>query len=185
MRDKMKKILGLALATVSVTSVFAGCKTTKYKGEPISGYVSEATVSSNGGFAVEKGDYVYFINGQEYNSADNKYGAVVKGALMRISKADLAAGKNTAITVVPSLFVAQNMNAGIWIYDDYVYYATPTTDKNLSGDVEYTYIDFKRAKLDGSEGPEKYFARVRGFLRADYRVYLGGELCSFKAALSV
>ena len=160
MRDKMKKILGLALATVSVTSVFAGCKTTKYKGDPIDGYVSEATVNSNGGFAVEKGDYVYFINGQEQNSADNKYGAVEKGALMRISKADLAAGKNTAITVVPSLFVAQNMKAGIWIYDNYVYYATPTTDKNLSGDVEYTYIDFKRAKLDGSAGPEKYFART-------------------------
>ena len=97
MRDTMKKILGVALAAVSVTSVFAGCKTTKYKGDPIGAeYVSAAEVRSNGGFAVEKGDYVYFINAQEVNSANNKYGEVVKGALMRISKADLAAGKNTA-----------------------------------------------------------------------------------------
>ena len=33
-------------------------------------------------FAVEKGGFIYFINGAEDYKADNTYGNVVKGALM-------------------------------------------------------------------------------------------------------
>jgi hypothetical protein len=173
MRDKTKKILGLTLATLTVAASFAGC-TVKYKGDAVDGYVSNAEVRSNGGFAVEKGEFIYFINAQETMSANNEYGKVVKGALMRISKADLEAGKNTAITIVPSLLVSQNMTSGIYIYDNYVYYATPTTDKNLSGEVEYSYVDFKCAPLDGSAAPSDYFVRTADN-DANYRFVKVGE----------
>ncbi|MBQ7923903.1 MAG: hypothetical protein IJ329_01200 [Clostridia bacterium] len=161
----MKKTLGILLATVCLGAAFAGCGegTLDYAGDSLDGYVSEAAVSSNGGFAVEKGDYVYFINGQEEPDAGNEYGDVVKGALMRISKTDLA-NKNfsNVKTVVPSLLSAKDYDAGIFIYGDYVYYATPTTDKTDRGEsVESSHIDFKKAKLDGSEGPMKdYFLRL-------------------------
>ncbi len=166
MRDKIKKVLGIALATVCVSTAFVGCgDVADYKGETLgTGFDAAAAVSSNGGFAVEKGDYIYFINGQEDYTASNVYGEVVKAALMRVSKADLAAGNftdDTVKTVVPSLFVAQNYDAGIYIYDDYVYYATPTTGKSTHGVVENTYLDFKRAKLDGSEGHmNSYYFRL-------------------------
>ncbi|MBQ8323115.1 MAG: hypothetical protein IJX91_04035 [Clostridia bacterium] len=165
MRNKAKKALGivLAAATLSTAFAFVGCNDNAYKGDAVTGYVSNAEVKSNGGFAVEKGEFVYFINGQENYTADNVYGDVVKGALMRISKADLAAGKNDSLkTIVPSLFVAQDYTSGIYIYGDYVYYATPTTDKDVAdGTVANTYIDFKRAKLDGSEAPmSDYFFRL-------------------------
>ena len=52
-------------------------------------------VVSNGGFVVEKGNYVYFINGVEAYSSDNTYGTPVKGALMRIAKSDLEAASTT------------------------------------------------------------------------------------------
>ena len=154
MRNYGKKILGIVAAATMLCSVAvaAGCGTPDFKMEKPNATDYAGEVASNGGFAVEKGNYVYFINGVESNTADNTYGAVEKGALMRITKAQLAAGEyDKAVTVVPSLFVAKNYEAGIFIYGDYVYYATPTTEKNLEGKVENSYIDFKRAKLDGTE----------------------------------
>ena len=154
MRNYGKKILGIVAAATMLCSVAvaAGCGTPDFKMEKPNATDYAGEVASNGGFAVEKGNYVYFINGVESNTADNTYGAVEKGALMRITKAQLAAGEyDKAVMVVPSLFVAKNYEAGIFIYGDYVYYATPTTEKNLEGKVENSYIDFKRAKLDGTE----------------------------------
>ncbi len=163
--NKSKKIISiLAAATLSFSAMsLAACGKQDYKGDSSinAGYASGAEVKSNGGFVVEKGDYVYFINGQESNSADNTYGDVVKGALMRISKSELAAGDYAnAKTVVPSLFVTGTYDAGIYIYGDYVYYATPTSDKDESGNVANTYLDFKRAKIDGTEAPDSYFFRL-------------------------
>ena len=161
MRDKMKKGLSLILAALTLSATFASCNDGEYKGELVDGYNAKAEVRSNGGFAVEKGEYIYFINAQEKNSENNKYGEVVKGALMCISKTDLENGNNDNVKrIVPSLLVSQNKEAGVFIYDNYVYYATPTTDKNLQGEVEYTYIDFKRAPLDGSAAPEDYLVRL-------------------------
>ncbi len=164
MKSKFNKILSMALATVSVCATFAfsSCGKEEYKGDPVTGYQSKAVVESNGGFAVQKGEYIYFINGKESYDAGNEYGEVVKGALMRISRNDLETGKlDKAITIVPSLFSVQEYSGGIYIYGDYVYYATPTTDKNIkTGAVESGWLDFKRARLDGREAPEEYFFRV-------------------------
>ncbi len=164
---KSKKIISIvAAATLSLSALaFGGCGKVEYKGEEMDGYVSADAVSSNGGFAVEKGNYVYFINGKEENTAENTYGDVVKGALMRISKDDLAKGNGSAAkVVVPSLFVSGSFDSGIYIYGDYVYYATPTADKDNDGQVANSSLDFKRAKLDGSEAPmggkDEYFFRL-------------------------
>ena len=167
MRNQGKKIIsGVMAATLLFATVsLAGCDKDFYKQDALAGYQSTTSKAvSNGGFAVEKDDYVYFINGEETYSASNEFGEVQKGALMRIKKSELAgdvsALSGKAETVVPMLFVAQNFNSGIYIYGDYVYYATPTTDKNMSGEVENTWIDFKRAKLDGSETMKGYYFRL-------------------------
>ncbi len=166
---KSKKIISIAAAAALTLSAFSlsACGEKKYQGESMDGFVAGVTndVKSNGGFVVEKGDYVYFINGKEESTAKNAYGDVVKGALMRVSKADLMAGKgHEAKIVVPSLLVSGNYDSGIYIYGDYVYYATPTTDKDNSGNVANTSLDFKRAKLDGTEAPmggkNDYFFRL-------------------------
>lgn len=157
MKNHTKRILGVfAAATMLASSIaLAGCNNTSYKGDSLDGYVSDAAVASNGGFAVEKGDYVYFINGIEEHTADNTYGNVLKGSLMRISKADLAA-KNYANVkkVVPSLLVEEDHSSGIYIYGDYVYYATPVTDKDKTGTILNDMLDLKRAKIDGTAAPE-------------------------------
>ena len=163
MRDKSKKILSIVAAATMLSTAFAfgGCGDYYTNDTTLSGVNAADAVSSNGGFVVEKGDYVYFINGVENYTADNTFGKAVKGSLMRKKKADVLNGEVKAETVVPSLFVAQNFNAGIFIYEDKVYYATPTTDKSIEdGTVQNSWIDFKSAKLDGSATMKDYYFRL-------------------------
>ena len=191
MNKKWKRTLGVLMATVSLGTAIAlaGCNGV-YTGDKLDGYVASAEVQSNGGFAVQKGDFVYFINGLEDYTEPNVYGDVVKGSLMRIKKSDLDAGKYENVkTVVPMLFAAQNFDAGIYIYGDYVYYATPTTDKNMDGQVGSSWLDFKRAKLDGTETMKDYYFRLKSnsskyrFVEVDSVVYClyeeGGYLKSY------
>ncbi len=155
MRDNRKKIISLTVATACLASAFAftACGEKAWSlDEKLSYASSEAAATSNGGFAVEKGGYVYYINGSAAYDGNNTFGEVEKGALMRISTDNLKAGNYTQTeTVVPLLFAAQNYDSGIYIFGDYVYFATPTTDKDLDGNVQSDSLDFKRAKLDGSE----------------------------------
>lgn len=177
MRNKVKKICSViaAVTLLSTAFSFASCKDS-YKGTKIEYTTPSAPAVSNGGFAVKYGEYVYFINGVEDNTAKNKYGDVVKGALMRIKDSDLQSSNyDKAETVVPMLFVAKDYDAGIYIYGDYVYYATPTTDKTVEGgQVANTQLDFKRAKLDGSEAMKDYYFRLTSNT-ANYRFVQAGE----------
>ena len=159
MRDKIKKAICVAAAAALAVTALAGCGgsySTDVPGEDI----FQGDVTSNGGFVVEKGNYIYFINGAEEYTASNEYGEVVKGALMRISRTDLLAGNyENVVTVVPMLFVAQNFDAGVYIYGDYVYFASPTTERDQDGNVQNDWISFKRAKLDGTEAMSDYYFR--------------------------
>ena len=159
MRKSVKKFAIAFLAIVLAFATFVGCGG-NYTQKALDGDIS-GEVKSNGGFVVEKGNYVYFINGSEDYTVKNKFGDVTKGSLMRIAKTDLAAG-NYAETdvVVPLLFVSQDYNSGIYVYGDYVYYATPTSTKNKDGVVENSYLDFKSSKLDGSSTMRNYYFRV-------------------------
>ena len=156
----MKKIIVTLLAVImSLGLVFAGCNqsSTHYENK-LDGL--DGKVASNGGFVVEKGDYVYFINGVAANKDDNTFGKPVTGALVRVKKSDLAkvADRDTETTaetqmVIPSLFVAGDMTSGFYMFDDKssVYFASPYTEKNKAGEVENSKLSFARASLDGKE----------------------------------
>ena len=147
----MKKIIIVLVALLTcLTAVFAGCNES-------TGYSNKLTnldgaVESNGGFAVAKGDYVYFINGVETHTSDNTYGDVQTGALVRIKRADLAnPAEATPELVIPALFVAGDTTSGFYMYGDSVYYASPTTAKNKEGIVENTKLDFVKTSLNGEK----------------------------------
>lgn len=164
MRDTRKKIISLTAAAVMLASAvsLSACGEKAWSLDEKLAYTPSATVGeSNGGFAVEKDGYVYYVNGSAAYDGDNTFGDVEKGALMRISTENLKAGNyEETETVVPLLFAAQNYSSGIYIFGDYVYFATPTTDKDLQGEVLSDSLDFKRAKLDGSETMSTPFFRV-------------------------
>lgn len=174
MRKMPKKLLTVFTAAVMSACALALPACSGFT--PLDGDYSSGEVVSNGGFVVEKGNYYYFINGVETYTSDNTYGTPVKGALMRISKTDLLANKNTAEIVVPSLMVAADYTSGIYVYGDRVYYATPNSVKNTSGEIENDYLDFKSARLDGSS-IESYFnvsdnATVYRFVEVENVVYI-------------
>lgn len=174
MKKICKKLLVLAAALTVAGSAFAmsGCNYGQKALE--GGPATDAEVTSQGGWVVKKGDWVYFINGQPAGTAsaseeteeasaaiyENTFGEVNKGALMRIKESDLNAGNyDNAETVVPLIVTGENYESGIYIYGDYVYYATPTTAKDLSGNQQGGYVDFKRSKLDGSKTMKGYYFR--------------------------
>lgn len=182
MRKIFNKILCFTAAATAAVGVIAasGCSNT-FKSDALDGDYSKGEVVSNGGFAVEKGDYIYFINGKESNTADNTYGGVVKGAVMRISKSDLASRNysgESVKTVVPQIAYSGNNNAGIFVYGDYLYYATPSTEKNSNGEVQNSYLAFKSTKLDGTEAMKDYYVQYSDntieyrYVEEDGTVYL-------------
>lgn len=171
----MKKFL-LAVIAVLVCLSVVGCNkgwkssVTDYSGE----------VSSNGGFAVEKGDYVYFINGIGDNTDDNSYGTPVKGSVVRVKKSELTtadASANAEIVVPEMVYSTKTDNSnGLFIFGDYIYYATPCAEKDSNGSIRNTELEYMKAKLDGSE--RKVVATIASnsddyrFVEIDGEVYL-------------
>ncbi len=161
MRKIFNKIICFTAVSVATLGIFSASACSNQNKGKLPDYVSSNNEAvSNGGFAVEKDDYVYFINGKEVNTADNTFGNVVKGAVMRISKDNLSNRNYSEVdTVVPQIAYSGNYNAGLFIYGDYVYYATPSTDKNSDGEVQNSVLAFKRTKLDGTDTTKNYFVQ--------------------------
>ena len=160
MNTRFTKIICAILSAVVAFGIVlvAGCSeghTDKALGG--SGIFTDDKAVSNGGFAVEKGDYIYFINGVQNNSANNDYGTPVKGAVNRISKTDFAAHNyaNTQ-TVVPLIAYSSNHDTGIFVYGDSVYYGTPSTAKDTDGSVQYQNLEMQSTKLDRSKTTAPY-----------------------------
>lgn len=180
MRKKVKRALACAAAaTLAAGLTFAAaCSGDYFRADALAGDYSGEVVS-NGGFAVEKGNYIYFINGVESNTAENSYGDVQKGALVRISKDSLASGDYSDVqTVVPLVMYGTDYDCGIFIHGDRVYYTTPSTAMDSSGEVLSDILEFKSTKLDGTETMTNYYFRIEGenityrFAEADGNVYV-------------
>ncbi len=153
MKKRFTKIICAALASVVAVgaAAIAGCAE-YYDRDPLPGNYSSGEVMSNGGFAVDKGDYIYFINGIQGYTADNEFGNPVRGSVMRISKENFDNRNYSAVqTVVPLISYSGSNAGGIFIYGNYIYYSTPSTEKNADGEVLNSNLDMKRTKLDGTE----------------------------------
>ena len=161
MRKTITKIICVATAAISAAglALSAGCG--NFTSDGVSPDTSAQNVESNGGFAVQTGDYVYFINGSPSNTADNTFGTPLKGSVQRISKEDIGKRNYTASqTVVPLIAYSTNYNAGLYIYGDRIYYSTPSTARNSSGEVQNNKLEFKSSTLDGKETMSDYYYRA-------------------------
>lgn len=136
-------------------------------------------VIGNGGLAVQKGDYLYFVNGYQDTSSvgdSNKEGKVTHTAIYR---AKLNAGKVTeknpttydedgkekvdktqALENVELLVskVAGFEYANLYIFGDYLYFTTPNHLKNGNQEVLSSKLNFCRTKLDRSGGIELIYS---------------------------
>lgn len=119
---------------------------------------TEDSVVGNGGIAVTKGEYVYFVDSyiaySELGKNDNKQGEVKTNALYRTKlkdgKLDVdKKGNLNSYDLVVSKVVGTE-NTGIYIFDDYIYYGTPNMKNDRDGKLRTDLIEFCRAKLDGT-----------------------------------
>jgi hypothetical protein len=155
----------------------AGCNNYKYTA--VTEDTSKVVSGTNGGFSVETGDYVYFINGKTDYTEDNTFGTVVKGSIQRISKTNLSARNYTDTeTIVPLIAYSGNYDSGIYIYGDTIYYSTPSIDKNSDGEIQSQKLEFKSSKLNGSETMGSYYYQASSnsieyrYVQVDNTVYL-------------
>lgn len=143
----MKKVISLILTVLLVVSL-AACSGWQSN---VSDYSGE--VSSNGGFAVVKGDYVYLVNGSIDYTAENTFGKVVHGGIIRVKTSDIGTDFAKAEMVVPKMVYTEysGEGSGIFIAGDYVYYPTPSDKKSNIGTIKNTEMEFWRTKLDGTD----------------------------------
>ena len=164
MKKTLVKILCLALSVCLLFSVTA-CNGASWSNPTMK---TPGNVVSNGGFVAETDNYIYFINGVATSTDDNDFGAPVKGSLVVADKNDLS---KTQI-VVPKLFASTDYNQGVFIDNGFVYYGTPNTEKNSSGEVANTELTFMRTGLDGN-GSESFF--TVSSLATEYRFVKSGN----------
>jgi len=160
MRKRFTKIICASAAVISALAlIFAPACKSSWNGADASDSATQAVEGTNGGFLVETENYVYFINGKASNTDSNNFGSVIKGSVQRLAKSDITAHNYTnSVTIVPSVVYSGNTdyNAGLYIYDGYLYYTTPSTQKNTDGEVLNSNLDFKRTKLDGTDTTSGY-----------------------------
>ena len=147
-----KKLSILIIAVLLFSLIFTGCGNKTTVLENTGGLVNQAT---NGSAVVEKGDYIYFINGKANTYDDNKFNKVTKGALVRVKKSDISKVFDTDVlgnynydttceseVVIPKLILSSQYNSAVYFFGDKVYFGTPSDKKNAEGKVKNTQTEF-------------------------------------------
>ncbi len=166
----MKKTLVFVVIVLAVVLALAGC-TESFNQKAIEGPTSfkASEISSNGGLAVKAGGYLYYINGYVGADGENIFGDAIKGSILRVAINDDGtldydrdeAGK-PAIIVPKNVYASiptasgststtyPNKSAGIVIDGEYLYYTSPSTNKDKDGNYKTSNMVIMRTKLDGT-----------------------------------
>lgn len=169
-----KKIIAIVVCVLMALTVLAGCNKDTFKQDAVSSIDESAAVTSNGSMSVKIGNYLYYINGYEgLTDIDNTFGTPDKSAIYRVElNEDGTMKADTKVCIAPKNVVSSYASGGIYIYNGWIYYATPNTDKDKTGVENTTYLDFFRTSLDASvtekiltiEGRSAQYMFSKGYL---------------------
>lgn len=149
MKKRLISVLAAIMLLVICVTALVACNHYEWNG--IGGGDSRAASVSNGGFFVKQGNYAYFINGYVGADADNTWGNVIKGGIVRAELDENGVIKSdTQKLLVPKNVYSTTAKGGIAVYGEWVYYATNNYDKDKHGTASTTDMDFMRTKIDGS-----------------------------------
>lgn len=159
----MKKTLTAIVSMLLLTTLLLfGCSPKALTNNP----KTDSPVYSNGGMAVLKGEYVYFVNGfKSFNDlkmdVDNVWGKQVLSAIYRTKVSDLNKIEHTsdgflsyAEVVVPQMVGTENSN--FYIFGDYIYYATPNMQKDKNGNLLNARSNLCRININGTKNTVLY-----------------------------
>ena len=157
----MKKIFSAFVVIMAFAFLLVGCT---------AGLVlpaSDARVKGNGGFVVQKGEYVYFANGYIETSslgtlAEND-GSSKEYSIYRVKTSDYL---NGAMTYDEDGYpenvekiadkIAGFENSGMFIVGDYLFFGSPNVHKTNRNEDRFDLVTIFSVKLDGSSFKELY-----------------------------
>lgn len=184
MKKKVLTIISSFILCICALALTA-CGFPALKGGPN----STDTVYGNGGFAVRKGNYLYFANSYSTESItenDNKYGSETLSAIYRVKLNDhgiVDTNEDGEVQNVELLArqIAGFNNSGIYIFGNYIYYATPKTLK-VKADVGESellegLLSFERIKLDGTDHSTIYSINELGSDLTYNFAQVGNNVC--------
>lgn len=155
----LTKITSFLILFLMCAMLLAGCA------GPWDGPKTEADVSGNGGLAVQKGNYLYFVNGYTSKSnmvaGDNKgnveYSSIYKAKLNSNNQLEYDEDGNMLNCSKLVSKVGGYDDTALYIFGDYMYFASPYADtvtvlenNNYIQKNNFNLTDFYRVKLDGS-----------------------------------
>lgn len=158
MKKFIKILVCMCLCVVSIA--FVACK----KETKIDAPQTNATVSSNGGIVVRKGNFLYFANGYEsykdvgkgdLNKSYNLGGLFVtklnsKGEIDYTDKKQL--DNMTKLSGKLASFEATEL----FISGDYMYFTSINTEKDKKGNLQTSHLEIYRIKLDSTDCKRVY-----------------------------
>lgn len=168
-----KKRLLIFVLLVALVMALAACSP-DYKWGPLdTGAADNSPLVSNGGSVVAYKGYIYFINGTTSTyEAENVFGEVVYGSVCRIAASKLDSVKENdfgtdeyaqalgAEVLAPKAVFSSNTTDarlnGIYIFNDRLYYTTPSDTLASDGSVRNTMLDIMSVKLDGTDTKRVY-----------------------------
>lgn len=160
------KCLALAVS-VFIGLGFAGCA----KKSNTKSSNSTANVSSNGGLAVKHNDTLYFVGGMDESTATNKN--VTRSAIWKVKT-----NADGTFTETPKVFVSSIAgfeHGSLYIFGEYLYYATPSTSRDSNGETLSGIVDFFRIKLNGKGQQKLYSTTSADETELQYGYYASGE----------
>ena len=185
MKKFLKYVTLVLLLFVSISFVFAGCGKDNNSDNNIP--ASGDRIHGNGGLAVTKGEYLYFLNGyrsysdvtkDEDNNKLSNHQNVVRGA---IYKTKLSATGDLNVDeegkIIPSSVervvdrIACFENGGLYIVGDYLYYATPNTQDDRKGNLLNNYVDYCRVNLNNPSDYDTLYTSEGSVSGGEWAVY--------------
>ena len=163
---RLAKITAVLILALALVAAIVGCQ--KYDWGPIGSTDKEGDVTGNGTLAVVQRDTLYFVNGKDDLTAivepkNNYFGnASKKGS---IYKAALGADGSVSDVqlLVPKMFYTGNTGGGIYVYGEWIYYTSPSTETDKTGSVLTSQQEFLRTKTDGTETQQIALLSVNTF----------------------
>lgn len=188
MKKFTRILICLMLCVVSLAFVACDKRT---KQEKAFTYPSAGdSVYGNGGLAVRKGNYLYYVNGflGVESSEHVQNGEYVHGALMLVklnSEGYVDKGGNELLTDNYYITMSEKLSGfeatSLFIAGDYLYFTSPCQE-NEGGDsasnnkTEWAKerVDFNRIKLDKSSNVERIYRTEIGYADLEFEYYANG-----------
>lgn len=148
---KRTKLFFLINIILIVSILLAACtESTKWK--TFSGDSPKNISKGNNTIVVERGDYIYYLNSYSdlsaIKSSDyNKWGNPEMGSLYRYSK---KSGIKSKEKIIPKVIKIDKQNT-FSIYDNWIYYSTPTNKIDDENNLIKGYVDLMRTTLDAQK----------------------------------